>query len=49
MSEFVSCIRYSHPVSLVPVQKDAAIVWLLRDARAYPFIKTNVSIALFFF
>ena len=43
---FASCIGYSSPVSLAPFQKDAAIVRLLRDAGAVPFVKTNVPITL---
>jgi len=43
---FASCIGYSSPSWLVPLQKDAAIIRLLRDAGAYPFVKTNVPITL---
>ncbi|KAI9510201.1 amidase signature enzyme [Russula earlei] len=46
---FASCIGYSSPSRLVPYQKDAAIVRLLRDAGAYPFVKTNVPITLLSF
>ncbi|KAH9962257.1 amidase signature enzyme [Russula dissimulans] len=46
---FASCIGYSSPSKLVPYQKDAAIVQLLRDAGAYPFVKTNVPITLLSF
>jgi Asp-tRNA(Asn)/Glu-tRNA(Gln) amidotransferase A subunit family amidase len=46
---FASCIGYSSPSWLVPFQKDAAIVRLLRDAGAYPFVKTNVPITLLSF
>jgi Asp-tRNA(Asn)/Glu-tRNA(Gln) amidotransferase A subunit family amidase len=46
---YVSSIGYSSPSWLVPLQKDAAIVRLLRDAGAYPFVKTNVPITLLFF
>jgi Asp-tRNA(Asn)/Glu-tRNA(Gln) amidotransferase A subunit family amidase len=46
---YVSSIGYSSPSWLVPLQKDAAIVRLLRDAGAYPFVKTNVPITLLSF
>jgi Asp-tRNA(Asn)/Glu-tRNA(Gln) amidotransferase A subunit family amidase len=46
---FASCMGYSSPSRLVPFQKDAAIVRLLRDAGAYPFVKTNVPITLLSF
>jgi Asp-tRNA(Asn)/Glu-tRNA(Gln) amidotransferase A subunit family amidase len=46
---FASCLGYSSPSRLVPFQKDAAIVRLLRDAGAYPFVKTNVPITLLSF
>lgn len=46
---FASCLGYSSPSQLVPFQKDAAIVRLLRDAGAYPFVKTNVPITLLSF
>jgi Asp-tRNA(Asn)/Glu-tRNA(Gln) amidotransferase A subunit family amidase len=46
---FASCIGYSRPSRLVPFQKDAAIVRILRDAGAYPFVKTNVPITLLSF
>ena len=46
---FASCLGYSSPSRLVPVQKDAAIIRLLRDAGAYPFVKTNVPITLLSF
>jgi Asp-tRNA(Asn)/Glu-tRNA(Gln) amidotransferase A subunit family amidase len=46
---FASCIGYSSPSCLVPFQKDAAIVRILRDAGAYPFVKTNVPITLLSF
>lgn len=46
---FASCIGYSSPSCLVPLQKDAAIVRILRDAGAYPFVKTNVPITLLSF
>jgi len=46
---FASCIGYTSPSKLVPFQKDAAIVRLLRDAGAYPFVKTNVPITLLSF
>jgi Asp-tRNA(Asn)/Glu-tRNA(Gln) amidotransferase A subunit family amidase len=46
---FASCIGYSSPSWLVPSQKDAAIVRLLRDAGAYTFLKTNVPITLLSF
>jgi Asp-tRNA(Asn)/Glu-tRNA(Gln) amidotransferase A subunit family amidase len=46
---FASCIGYSSPSWLVPFQKDAAIVRLLRDAGAYPFVKTNIPITLLSF
>ncbi|KAI0305276.1 amidase signature enzyme [Multifurca ochricompacta] len=46
---FASCIGYSSPSWVVPFQKDAAIVRLLHDAGAYPFVKTNVPITLLSF
>jgi Asp-tRNA(Asn)/Glu-tRNA(Gln) amidotransferase A subunit family amidase len=46
---YASSIGYSSPSWLVPFQKDAAIVRLLRDAGAYPFVKTNVPITLLSF
>lgn len=46
---FASCLGNSTPSRLVPFQKDAAIVRLLRDAGAYPFVKTNVPITLLSF
>src|SRR5207245_10285426 len=46
---FASCIGYSSPSCQVPFQKDAAIVRILRDAGAYPFVKTNVPITLLSF
>ena len=46
---FASCMGYSSPSRLVPFQKDAAIVRLLRDAGAYPFVKTNVPTTLLSF
>ena len=46
---FASCIGYSSTSCLVPLQKDAAIVRILRDAGAYPFVKTNVPITLLSF
>jgi Asp-tRNA(Asn)/Glu-tRNA(Gln) amidotransferase A subunit family amidase len=46
---FASSIGYSSPSWLDPFQKDAAIVRLLRDAGAYPFVKTNVPITLLSF
>ena len=46
---FASSIGYSSPSWLVPFQKDAAIVRLLSDAGAYPFVKTNVPITLLSF
>ena len=48
---YASSIGYSSPSWLVPFQKDAAIaiVQLLRDTGAYPFVKTPVPIALLSF
>ncbi|KAF8268354.1 amidase signature enzyme [Lactarius quietus] len=46
---FASCIGYSSPQWAVPFSKDAAIVRLLRDAGAYPYVKTNVPITLLSF
>ncbi|KAI9458948.1 amidase signature enzyme [Lactarius psammicola] len=46
---FASCIGYSSPHWTPPFSKDAAIVRLLRDAGAYPFVKTNVPITLLSF
>ena len=46
---FASCIGYSSPHWTAPFSKDAAIVRLLRDAGAYPFVKTNVPITLLSF
>ena len=46
---YASSIGYSSPSWLVPFQKDAAIVRLVRDAGAFPFVKTNVPITLFSF
>ena len=46
---YASSIGYSSSSWLVPFQKDAAIVRLLRDAGAYPFVKTNVPITLLSF
>ena len=46
---FASCIGYSSPPWMAPFSKDAAIVRLLRDAGAYPFVKTNVPITLLSF
>ena len=43
-----SCIGYSAWVGR-PMQKDAAIVRLLKDAGAVPFVKTNVPITLLSF
>ncbi|KZT10515.1 amidase signature enzyme [Laetiporus sulphureus 93-53] len=42
---FDSCIGYSAWVGK-PLQKEAALVRLLRDAGAVPFVKTNVPITL---
>jgi Asp-tRNA(Asn)/Glu-tRNA(Gln) amidotransferase A subunit family amidase len=49
VSGFASCIGYSATRWLAPFSKDAAIVRLLRDAGAYPFVKTNVPITLLSF
>jgi Asp-tRNA(Asn)/Glu-tRNA(Gln) amidotransferase A subunit family amidase len=46
---FASCLGYSSSFRFVPFQKEAAIVRLLRDAGAYPFVKTNVPITLLSF
>jgi Asp-tRNA(Asn)/Glu-tRNA(Gln) amidotransferase A subunit family amidase len=46
---FASSLGYSSPPWQVAFQKDAAIVRLLRDAGAYPFVKTNVPITLLSF
>lgn len=46
---YASSIGYSSPSWLVPFQKDAAIIRLLCDAGAYPFVKTNVPITLLSF
>jgi len=46
---FASCMGYSSPQRMLPFSKDAAIVRLLRDAGAYPFVKTNVPITLLSF
>ncbi|KAH9174785.1 amidase signature enzyme [Lactarius sanguifluus] len=46
---FASCIGYSSPRWMAPFSNDAAIVRLLRDAGAYPFVKTNVPITLLSF
>ncbi|KAH9059607.1 amidase signature enzyme [Lactarius vividus] len=46
---FASCIGYSSPHWMAPFAADAAIVRLLRDAGAYPFVKTNVPITLLSF
>ena len=43
-----ACIGYSAWVGR-PVQKDAAIVRLLKDAGAVPFVKTNIPITLLSF
>jgi Asp-tRNA(Asn)/Glu-tRNA(Gln) amidotransferase A subunit family amidase len=43
---FASCMGYSSPQYMTPFSKDAAIVRLLRDAGAYPFVKTNAPITL---
>ncbi|EJF58979.1 amidase signature enzyme [Dichomitus squalens LYAD-421 SS1] len=43
-----SCIGYSAWVGK-PMQKDAAIVRLLKDAGAVPFVKTNIPITLLSF
>ncbi|EMD31904.1 hypothetical protein CERSUDRAFT_119214 [Gelatoporia subvermispora B] len=45
---FDSCIGYSAWVGK-PLQKDAPLVRLLRDAGAVPFVKTNVPITLLSF
>ncbi|GBE87634.1 Acetamidase [Sparassis crispa] len=45
---FDSCIGYSAWVGK-PMQKDCALVRLLRDAGAVPFVKTNVPITLLSF
>ncbi|KAI0264592.1 amidase signature enzyme [Gloeopeniophorella convolvens] len=46
---FASCIGFSSPLWMTPFQTDAAIVKLLRDAGAYPFVKTNVPTTLLSF
>lgn len=46
---FASCIGFSETRWNAPFSKDAAIVRLLRDAGAYPFVKTNVPITLLSF
>ena len=46
---FASCIGFSETLWNAPFSKDAAIVRLLRDAGAYPFVKTNVPITLLSF
>ena len=46
---FSSCMGYSSPQCMAPFSKDSAIVQLLRDAGAYPFVKTNVPITLLSF
>ncbi|PCH45081.1 amidase signature enzyme [Wolfiporia cocos MD-104 SS10] len=45
ISGFDSCIGYSAWVAR-PLQKESALVRLLRDAGAVPFVKTNVPITL---
>ena len=48
MAGWDSCIGYSAWVGK-PVEKDSALVRLLRDAGAVPFVKTNVPITLLSF
>jgi Asp-tRNA(Asn)/Glu-tRNA(Gln) amidotransferase A subunit family amidase len=43
-----SCIGYSASVGN-PIQKDSAVVRLLKDAGAVPFVKTNVPVTLLSF
>jgi hypothetical protein len=49
VASYVSYFGYSSPSWLSTFQKDAAIVRLLRDAGAYPSVKTNVPITLLSF